>query len=315
MGVFEIYKKRRKREQGQTPEIYTYDKIPRSLKVQIIHIWREAIGMPTVNPYGDTNNVANIYQSLIQILRKEYGTFRFSEDTANEHDARYAFHELCQFFLQEKPADDDLSIIELTFRCIDKVIRAQSSQSSEIADEALKELNIRFGEHSVGYQFLDAFIIRRDLEYLHVEATKPALIVLREAIYTSAQEEILGAHRHYRHGQMTEALVDAGKAFESTMKIICAGRKWKIAPSATASQLIQACLDNGLIPPYWQAHFSHLRGVLEASIPTARNKQAAHGAGTSRPHNSSARAGLVCPAYDRRNDPIPHRGRESASVE
>jgi hypothetical protein len=60
-------------------------------------------------------------------------------------------------------------------------------------------------------------------------------------------------------------------AFGSTMKIICTKRKWTHTPTMPASKLIKVCMDNGLIPSYWQAHLAnrqYLQGLLEASVPT-----------------------------------------------
>jgi len=284
LPVFDTYSKRRKRELGQTPDIYTYDKIPPQLKVQIIHIWREVIGIPTIDMFDHIDERADIYQAIIQVLRKEVGVFRFLSSTHNPNDKKYAHGELCEYFLGEKDVDDDLSIIELTFRYMDLGMRNQSLNDEQV-DDAIAELNVRFDEHGVGYQYSDGIVIRRDSELVHKEVVKPTLLVLRGSIYKSAQEEFLSAHEHYRNRKMTEALVDACKAFESTMKIICTKRGWKVDTTKPASQLIQVCLDNGLIPAYWQAHFSHLRGMLEASIPTARNKQGGHGAGALPPHN------------------------------
>jgi hypothetical protein len=65
------------------------------------------------------------------------------------------------------------------------------------------------------------------------------------------------------------------------LKIICTKRGWPFDPKATASNLVDACLANGLIPPYWQSHFAGLRAVLVSAIPTPRNRQAGHGAGAS----------------------------------
>lgn len=186
--------------------------------------------------------------------------------------------------MQPKPIDDDLSIIELTFRLIDRVF-GDRYQCREVADEAISDLNVRFDEHQVGFQYADGILLRRDSQFIHKEAVIPALIVLNQALYGTAEHEFLSAHEHYRHGKMAEALVDACKAFESTMKIICEKRKWKFDPSKPASHLIQMCLENGLVPSYWQTQFTSLKSLLEASIPTARNKQGGHGAGTLPPHD------------------------------
>ena len=63
------------------------------------------------------------------------------------------------------------------------------------------------------------------------------------------------------------------------MKSICAKRKWASDPTATAKALLQTLFDNGLIQPFWNAHFSALRATLEAGVPTARNKPGGHGQG------------------------------------
>jgi hypothetical protein len=153
--------------------------------------------------------------------------------------------------------------------------------SSEKADDAISELNRRFKEHGVGYQFVESEIIRVDSELLHAETVKPALRLLNEINYHGAQQEFLSAYEHYRHGKNKEALNDCLKSFESTMKAICDKRNWAYQPNSTAKPLIQICFDKGLVPSFWQGQLSSLRSMLESSIPTGRNKLSGHGQGTT----------------------------------
>jgi len=44
MAIFDLFSKRQKRLRGEVPDIYTYDDIPQSLRVQIVHIIRDCIG-------------------------------------------------------------------------------------------------------------------------------------------------------------------------------------------------------------------------------------------------------------------------------
>ena len=44
MPVLDLYSYRKKVAEGETPDVFTYDELPESLRIQIIHIWREAIG-------------------------------------------------------------------------------------------------------------------------------------------------------------------------------------------------------------------------------------------------------------------------------
>jgi hypothetical protein len=285
LAIFDLYSKRKNRDSGKKLDVYTYDKLPNPLKVQIIHVWDEAIGAPYYDQFGNLSRNASEYQNIVNILRREAGVFRLSDETPNPRESAYAYPELCKYFLQSNNVDDELTVVELTCKWIETVVANRSYDMIDVAQTAINEINRRFDEHSVGYQYSDGIIIRRDSEYVHVNAVKPTLLVLKNKIYATAQQEFLSAHDHYKDGKMSECLVDAYKAFESTMKIVCAKRKWKHGATASASQLIQTCLDNGLIPPYWQAHFTHLRGLLEASIPAARNKQGGHGAGVLPPHN------------------------------
>jgi hypothetical protein len=146
---------------------------------------------------------------------------------------------------------------------------------------AVTELNERFKEHGVGYQFESGEIIRVDSRFLHAEAVKPTLALLRDKDFEGANEEFLKAHEHYRHGRYKECLVEALKAFESTMKTICTLRDWPTSPTDTAKNLIATCMSNGLFPAYFDSQFSSIRSLLENGIPTLRNKNGGHGQGTS----------------------------------
>jgi hypothetical protein len=282
MPTFDLFSKRRKRAAGEVPDVYTYE-ISEDLRIQIIHIWGDAIGR------NNDENVRAVYQNIVEILRREYGVFALHADTHDPNNSNYAYTELCRFFVdptgfkKTSATDKALDVIELTFRAIDSYTRNYEylyrADANEIANAAIAELNARFKEHGIGYFYSDRTLGRIDSEFVHAEIVKPALLVLRQAAFASAQAEFLAAHQYYRSGMNSEALIEAYKAFESTMKIICTKRKWSFDKAKGAADLVKVCLDEGLIPPYWQTHFSGLRSVLESAISTPRNKQAGHGAG------------------------------------
>ena len=185
-----------------------------------------------------------------------------------EPDTRDYRAEFFKFFLKEENFEKALDALELSFRYID-------------CDDAIKELNRRFKEHGVGYQFTNGQIVRIDSEFAHTEIVKPALRLLGQKQYAGAQQEFLKAHEHYRKGNAKESLNECLKAFESIMKTICDKRRWNYSKNATSKPLIQVCFDNGLIPSFWQSHYSSLRNLLESSVPTGRNKLSGHGQGTT----------------------------------
>ena len=289
MAVLDLYSKRKKRELSEANDVYIYDNIPVELRRQIIHIWGDAFGKPNSDNLrvGATEEIQNLYLNVAQALRREYGLFTLTKIRIDPEDRREAREDLISWFLSEDNVDRALDAIELTFRVIDRVCSHPSylnrHKNREIANRAIEELNSRFKEHGVGYQLSDGDIIRVDSLLLHSKAVVPALVLLRQSEYGNAQTEFLGAYEHYRHGNKAEALVECVKSFESTMKVICDQRGWTHSPNATAKELIQVCYDNGLIPPYWQTHFSGLRSVLESGIPTPRNRQGGHGAGAGQP--------------------------------
>ncbi len=173
----------------------------------------------------------------------------------------------------------------MSFRFIDGPARewqyVNPHDASEKADDAIEELNYRFREHGIGYQFSNGQIIRMDSELIHAEIVKPALELLNQRYYAGAQQEFLKAHEHYRKGNAKEALNECLKSFESVMKAICDKRGWKNYKNAAAKDLIEVCFDNDLIPSFWQSHYSSLRNLLESSVPTGRNKLSGHGQGTT----------------------------------
>ncbi|WP_439402136.1 STM4504/CBY_0614 family protein [Bradyrhizobium sp. DASA03068] len=283
MPVFDLYSKRRKRELGQAPDVFSYDEIPQGFRTQVAHIWSDAIGDPNQSEYY-AEDMQQWYHEIVKVLRREYSVFQLVSRYMNPNDPSQARSELIEWFLAEKEPTKVLDAIELSFRVINNVCgefnyAGRGDGARKIATEATEELNTRFKENGIGYQYTDGQIVRVDSQLVHKVVVVPALTVLRGKAFKNAQDEFLSAYEHFRHGKKQEALVDCYKCFESTMKVICTKRKWPFDPKAAAKDLVNVCLTNGLIPAYWQGHFSGLRSVLESAISTPRNRQAGHGAG------------------------------------
>lgn len=272
MAVLDIFSKRQKRIRGEVPEVYKYDRLPNSFRVQVIHILEEVLG--TLRGRDSFSEVAKTYDLIAGKLCREYGVFRLPSDS----DPDNRFEELANFVLQEQDVERVVDAIELSFVIIS--FRAKSKDHLNRYQDAIDELNQRFKEHGIGFQFIDNKVIRVDAEYLHTEVVKPALKILHRKRYAGAQEEFLSAHQHYRKGETKEALNDCLKAFESMMKTICDKRNWCYPKGASAKALIDVCLQNELIPEFWQGHYSSLRSLLESSVPTGRNRLSGHGQGT-----------------------------------
>lgn len=284
MGITDLFSKRQRRLRGEVPDVYKYNEIPQSLRVQIFHIIRETIdtvhaqgGIPAV--FNDFNVPEDAYKYIHKTLCKEYGVFELTEDKNNDNPA------VLNFLLYEKSIEKTLDVIELCFQVIDISIRNNRyciyrDDLQVKFDDAISELNVRFKEHGVGFQFESHEIIRVDSEFLHTEAVKPTLLLLKGNDYKGANEEFLSAHKDYRHGRNKECLVELLKALESTMKTICQKRGWVTTPKDNASKLIKICFENNLLPAYLESEITSLRTLLESGVPTIRNKNGGHGQGT-----------------------------------
>jgi hypothetical protein len=280
MAIYELYSKRQQRLRGDAQDVYQYEEIPQKLKIQVVHIIDRAIGSYQQS-LDDHYRVAKAYAAIVKIIREEMGVFYLPPATKNVNP----YKELIDYFLTDNTIDGSLNVIELAFNLINRGTRTLDHMNrrgyNERADEAIADLNVRFKENAVGYQYVDGEIVRVDSELIHAEAVKPALRLLNTKEYAGPHQEFLSAYEHYREGKNKEALNDSLKAFESTMKAICDKRGWVYKSGDTAKALIDVLYAQGLVPPFWQSQFTSLRGLLESSIPTARNKQSGHGQGAT----------------------------------
>lgn len=279
MSILDLFSKRQKKLREEIPDVYQYEEIPQKLKVQIVHIWKDAFGDITLYNSKTQQTTKKIYN----ILCREYGMFSLKEDHYLNHNFNY-LGGLIDFFIKNDEYEKDLDVIELTFKFIDSICREplyiQYSRPEILANEAIDELNKRFLENGVGYQYESSYIVRMDSQLIHAEVIKPSLSFLQKPGFEGANEEFLKAHEHYRHERYKECLNECLKSLESTLKTICKKQNWTYAEKDTANTLIKICFEKELIPNYLQSEFSALRNILESSIPTIRNKESGHGQGT-----------------------------------
>ncbi len=279
VGNYETYSKRlRKRERAGQPDVYQYDDLPESLRVQVTHIWNRTIGSTYPNAHHFAIASRRLYNFIKRTLCSELGVFSLSGNTDDSDE------EQCKHLLLQGSTLHTLDVIELSFRMIKGLDALYNSsdhpQDRQQPDDAVAELNYRFREHGVGYQFEGGEIVRVDSQYIHAEAVKPAIALLNTAGFKGPSEEFLDAHEHYRQREYADAIADALKAFESTMKAICDENGWTYNKEKDAAKaLIKTVLDNNLVPGYMELHLAGLRNTLGAGLPTVRNKLGGHGQG------------------------------------
>jgi hypothetical protein len=265
MAIYETFSKRQKRFSGDVPDVYQYDDIPKSVRIQVSYIIQDAINNKRKRDIDFLRTNNNMFQSIYDTLCCEYGQLSLSKIPTNNISDFQDF--IIQFMLKNKKINQVFDVIELIFK---KIINEFDEDISTIA---IHELNSRFKENGIGYQFESGEIIRIDSQFIHSEAVRPVLSLLSDPRFQGANEEFLNAHEHYRHGRYKKCLNDCLKAFESTMKTIFDKQEWSYQSTDAASKLIKICVEKELIPKYLQSN-------LESGISTIRNERGGHGQGS-----------------------------------
>jgi hypothetical protein len=274
MSVTDLFSKRQRALRKEVPDVYLYDEIPSPLRVQIVHILRDLFGFK--QDY-DLAGCMISFKKISDVLCREYGVFELSPMVLYDIDSQ-----VVDFLLNHADHEQVMDTIEVSLRVA--IFRVTSNSlgphiSGERIERAIAELNTRFRERGVGYQYEAGEMIRVDSQLIHAKVVRPTLTLLAAKEYAGANVEFLKAFEHYRKGDTKECLNECLKAFESTMKIICEKRKWPYKQTDTASTLIDTCFKNGLVPQEMQSHIGAVRAALESGIPTIRNRRSAHGQG------------------------------------
>ena len=268
MPITDIFSKRNK----PVPDVFQYTDLPQPFRVQAVMILNDLFGEDFNQGFG-----GGVYNGIRKALVTEYGRFDLVKGVRDFRGA------VLQFVMTAE-TDHALDTIEVSFRAAedlgDRRLKQEVNPKATPVGEAVSELNHRFREHGIGFQYESGQIVRADSQYLHAETVKPALHLLQDQRFKGAEIEFLSAHNKYRSQNYEDALTDCAKSFESTIKVICAQHGWDFGSKNTARDLLAVVFEHQMIPNYLQCQFSSLRSLLESGVPTIRNKSSAHGRGT-----------------------------------
>ena len=280
MPVWDLFSYREKMKSGNAQEVFSYDDLPHGLLVQMIHIWKDAIGSWNVGIGGEYTASNRAWNEIYRRVSREYSMalLGLGDNAANK----------CVEILTNSRAvfEVQIDLIEVSFTVIEDFLsqfpeyKRQDSNIILGADEAIRELNQRFLRAGVGYQFNNGQIYRVDSELVHKETVLPALKFLSEPGFDGPREEFMRAHKHYRNGDNKSAVTQANNAFESTLKAICDKRRWKYDKGARAVDLLKLVSSHGLLPDYLDASFDQLAACLKSGLPKVRGQEGAHGQGS-----------------------------------
>lgn len=279
MAIVKLYSIRLAESLQDKTDVYQYDQIPTPLRVQLSMAIQDALG--TERDDGQHAGVSDAYDFIHRTLKREYGVEYLPSSTKSLSLDNYG--SVHRQIRNDPNTLHVLDAVELCCAIIDSAIcrdwKYRRKNSDEICTDSIAEINERFKQHAIGYEFTNGRIIRIDSQIIHEEAVKPALILLSDPEFAGAEDEYRKAFQHYRNGDNKAALTSCVASLESTMKSIIAIMGWQHPEKQTVKPLFDCMYDNGLIPAFWQNHFGGLRSMLEAGVPPVRNKHASHGQG------------------------------------
>src|SRR5829696_8736145 len=154
MTAYEMFSKRQKRLSGEQTEVFQYGEIPQPLRVQVVHVWDTALGDYKSGVLNSSGlNFSKVWQHIHDTIARELGVLSLGGGFHNKKSN-------CVEHILECPTSDALDIVELSLRAmraadgrIGDAVR-QMSNVTQTAEDAISEINHRFMEHGVGYQFV-----------------------------------------------------------------------------------------------------------------------------------------------------------------
>lgn len=281
MPVFKTFSERRRLEAcGAEPEVYVYDEAPDFLRHQVCLAVAEGFGQfrePREMLYGDPPHGNQWWEMADRVCRKELSSYLDHLTTRN------LANRFLGYVHGTPNINDFLSAVEIACRLLSGMRDNRHSIKGRGAEmsgaEALEEINARFVQHAVGYQFENGWIIRIDSTLAHAEIVKPALRLLAAPAYRKANDDFMTAHRHYRAGEHKDAVVAAHRAYESMLKAICDAEKWAYSKGDSAGELVTKVSGQGLFTHDFDRSFTSYVSMLKTGLPAVRNDAGGHGEG------------------------------------
>ena len=256
-----LFSRRQAELKGEIKDIFIYDTIPQAFRNQVIHVLTDAIE-------HDPGREA-FYAAIEKEFSKQVGLLRLG------HPSRPI--ENVMDFIQKSDTKEALDIIDFILQVYWRTFKG--NQYNRIAPKVIEEINYWLKYNNLGYEFISGELIPINQMHIHQEIVKPAFALISDPRFSGADEEMRKAFEHRRKGDGKNAIIEACKAFESTMKSICTIKTYTVDPRATASALIQTLKDNSYFPSYLDSHLNSLKATLESGLPTVRNRNAGHGQG------------------------------------
>jgi len=254
----DIYSMREQNNEAQ--EVFKYEQPTDKFKKQLFYFMKDSL---TIDEFVKLYKAITLHCGITRAIDETYlenpSTFQqpfvhgFEKLIENQNNINF-YLDLIELFLNQYKDDKKIVV-----QSINKILYLDSFgyQVDEIKNQ----------------------IIRIDSSHTYQEIIKPTLLLLNNLKFKNADNEYRQAFEELKNGNYETVLVEANKAFESTMKIICELKGYGLPKKHTATALIAHLRKNDFITNFQDEKFNGLSKTLE-SISIARNNQAGHGQGS-----------------------------------
>ncbi len=276
MAIFDVVWKR----DQPLPNEFQTETIPQKLRSQVLWLWKDTLKKFDEDDEGWAPRQNIHLRQLWEAVCREHGVQCLCNNPLASPE-----NDIEQALLETNDRELALSIIELSMRFICLLSSKEYRLfSHEVVAKTIRELNHRFRENGVGFQFdiSTLNLIPINAPIIHENAVGPALVLLSHPDFATANKEMQEAWDDFKKSDFDDCLLKCGKAFESVMKIICDKKGWQptnakgvLIPIQTAQA--QQLLDTIIAKSGMESFF----GSPLILIATLRNRLSAHGGGTA----------------------------------
>lgn len=262
---------------------------PITLRNKILLFCREVFSNSRNNWRGGGGDYTDeFWNEIHQMLLYRHGKLQLTNGYPRSR-AEDAFN-----FLLACPDEEFFDFIEYIFR-VHCLFHVSTEENILVA-----EINELFASENVGYELTEIVkeeviepvneypflgreqkviktisypkVIKKDDQVIHTTTIMPALTLLSDPKYKTANQEYLEALEDYRKGDYGDCLTKCGSSFESVMKIICDSKRWQYKQTDTASTLLNTIIKKGGLETYFEQPLI-IVSVLRNKLSTS------HGAG------------------------------------
>ena len=264
-----LYSQRKRREEGDEKDFYSYDEIPEETRRKVFYtVDRNCVKFGASVSFAARDDFINLRMQIVH----NYGITNIND----EINSGQSIHK----YLME------CSLTEL-FDCVEIFLHIKAGYSEgDKLRETIKDINDIFSMDKIGYEIVEThfedlkyIIIRIDSKYLHNEVIKKTLTLLYDNSFKAALNEFENALEKYTKKEYPDAITYANSAFESVMKMIVGNDNLDAGHLMTELKKLEI-RGTKFLPSYYENFGIEIKKLLNCLPITRNEKGIPHGKGS-----------------------------------